>query len=736
MAPEVVDLISDDEDVDVASGSSSNTRTHSATHQANNQPPQTINPSLLSRPQPSRVPSDTNSSTASSHTARNSPGNEASTSRNSPLSFPSPKLEARDVGKGKGRANPSPEIDLSQDTEDVNTATTTDPTWEYANGEFTEEDALKQAIALSLQESTPEQVPKDEHRDVGADRNPTTLPRKGSVVRGAGETGSSLPAGHALVKTLPNWHASPTKDTPIPTPDRPVPLTSKTPPIDIRDTSAVPITDAAMVSSTMSAPKLKDRKDAEPKPSTGFSFAGLNRQQMEQERLARLKRKHEGIPDEPEQPAAKAAKVTQVARDKTVSPPPLRQSSRHQVALEGRTQVSDLPPSSSTTQPTARKSTDSHVNPPSTPSETIPIDDEDAGVSAHAFYPEGVALKTYIEGFPATRTITFPDLITPASNIESALLSSFIWNFDWLLPQFDTRRTRFQLVMHAKSPAERQAIRNDWAGVPNVRLTLPPMEGNVNCMHSKLMLLFYKDEDNTKWKGGHRCRIVVPTANLVDFDWGVGGYMENTVWLIDLPLKAISGVNEETPFQKSLKRFLAAQTVPDDVAQKLDLFDFSKTVRYGFVHTIGGMHSGQAWKLTGLCGLGRTITELGLATKSPLQVDYVTSSVGSLNDDFLSSMYLAAQGDNGKMAYNGRVNKRAALAKQVDGWEENLRLYFPSDGTVKASKGGARRAGTICFSTRWWENPNFPRSNMFDCVSVRWGLLMHNKVCDAKHGDE
>lgn len=44
------------------------------------------------------------------------------------------------------------------------------------------------------------------------------------------------------------------------------------------------------------------------------------------------------------------------------------------------------------------------------------------------------------------------------------------------------------------------------------------MEGQINCMHSKLMLLCHPTY----------LRIVVPSANLVPYDWGEqGGIMEN-----------------------------------------------------------------------------------------------------------------------------------------------------------------------------------------------------------------
>lgn len=55
------------------------------------------------------------------------------------------------------------------------------------------------------------------------------------------------------------------------------------------------------------------------------------------------------------------------------------------------------------------------------------------------------------------------------------------------------------------------------ANVPsNMRFCFPPMHG-VGSMHSKLQLLKYAD----------RLRIVIPTGNLVPYDWGETGVMEN-----------------------------------------------------------------------------------------------------------------------------------------------------------------------------------------------------------------
>ncbi|EXJ70242.1 uncharacterized protein A1O5_06310 [Cladophialophora psammophila CBS 110553] len=792
------------------------------------------------------------SSTISSHTERGSPGEER----------PRP-MARRDNGKGKQRELEIPAIDLSQlDSDDNDDGGVLDS----GNGDLSEDEALRRAIAMSLQEQTP-----CHESNESASMGTSSTSSSAAKVKGKGsagllkDVGSTRNTENATTQTpddrtislspspspafLPNPHQTARGLLTPPSP-------GSTPTTSAADVKTHPTTTRHGSGNSAPTPIPKPQLSS---PSDGmFSLADLDRRQMEAERLARRKRKLEGEGSNHEnqggeghsakvvklsQPATATVTMTATAtesmtrmtestgtgtRSGSGSIPPNHQQltdnirrnsgdSRRQLQLPARnnrpaaaalvpaawgfnagqcTAAIEATSSSWKAEITGNgKNNTSGVAPPPmnatlpnpTPTPlppTINIDDDDnddfvnntttttaatttsnTNSSALNLYPEGIALKTYIAGHSSADTITFAKLVSPSSRLESCLLSSFIWDFDWVFPYFETRRTKFQLVMHARDAAQREALVRDFQGVPNVRLTFPPMGGNVNCMHSKLMLLFYKDEGEEKgdghggaatatvgksalggWKkgggGGQRCRIVVPTANLVDFDWGVGDFMENTVWLIDLPAKplppsstnsasldgATAGGFPETSFEKSLKTFLTAQTVPDDVIRQLDLFDFRRTERYGFVHTIGGMHGGQeAWQSTGLCGLGRTITELGLATRGgAIQMDYVTSSVGSLNDEFLRSMHLAASGDSGLTEYTMRYDKGGRV--KHGNWKENFRFYFPSDNTVRMSKGGPRKAGTICFAIQWWNNPKFPRSNMYDCVSVREGLLMHNKL--------
>lgn len=222
--------------------------------------------------------------------------------------------------------------------------------------------------------------------------------------------------------------------------------------------------------------------------------------------------------------------------------------------------------------------------------------------------------------------------------------------------------------------------------------------------------------------------------------------MENMVFLIDLPrLQDCQRTTAETMtfFGTELIFFLEAMGLERSIIDSIYNFDFTATKDLAFVHNVGGVHSGVSWQRTGYCGLGRAVESLGLATQKRLDIDFVTSSVGSLNDDFLAMLYLGAQGDNGLEEYNWRnpavvSRKRKTPQDNVEARQisrerlrshlrQDIRVYFPTNETVRNSTAGS--AGTICFQSKWFNSPTFPREILRDCKSVRPGMLMHNKVC-------
>lgn len=346
-------------------------------------------------------------------------------------------------------------------------------------------------------------------------------------------------------------------------------------------------------------------------------------------------------------------------------------------------------------------------------------------------FPHGTVKKTWAFGHAREGDDIKLEEVLAKDDLQAAVLSSFQWDVGWLLAKINTSNTQITMVMQAKDEATKQQYRQETAEMSNLRLCFPSMEGQVNCMHSKLMLLSHPTY----------LRIAVPTANLVSYDWGETGSMENMVFIIDLP--RLSG-NQRTSvddlpfFGRELMYFLKAMALERSIVDSLHKFDFSATKNFAFVHTIGGAHTGpeDPWRRTGYCGLGRAVQELNLATKAPLNIDFVTSSVGSLNMDFLSSIYLACEGDDGLREYNWRnlPTSKSKSAKQgttaekqsKNAAEQGLRVYFPTHNTVRASTAGY--AGTICFQSKWYNSPTFPRQILRDCKSTRPGMLMHNKL--------
>ena len=407
-----------------------------------------------------------------------------------------------------------------------------------------------------------------------------------------------------------------------------------------------------------------------------YGIASLGRKQQEQERLARLKRK----------------------RNEPISPPVLNRA-----PLISPTTASSKRVIASVTAPIPTAKDSARTSQSTTPV-ALP-------------YETGAVKKTWAFGYRRDHDVKLEEILQK-STLQAAVLSSFQWDMDWLFSKMETSRTKFVLVMQAKGEDIKDQYHRETASMPNLRLCFPSMEGQVNCMHSKLMLLFHPTF----------LRIVVPTANLVPYDWGEdGGFMENMLFIIDLPVRKPVTEHHVTPFQEELVSFLRVQDMYQDVLDRIELHDFSKTKDFAFVHTMGGSHYKPRMQTTGICGLRSAVKTLALDTRDGIQIDYITSSVGSLNTDFLRTIYRAAQGDDGHWGVG--MSKKIKKDQELDsGWEKHFRCYFPSENTVKASKAGPAGAGTVCFQEDWWHKASFPRDIMRDCISVRPGMLMHNKI--------
>lgn len=344
-------------------------------------------------------------------------------------------------------------------------------------------------------------------------------------------------------------------------------------------------------------------------------------------------------------------------------------------------------------------------------------------------YPRGVVKKTWAFGHERTgNDIKLEEVLEPQS-LKIAVLSAFQWDIDWLFRKIKLGQTKCIFVMQAKDQSMKDQMLEETEEVrKSLRLCFPSMDGLINCMHSKLMLLFHAE----------KLRIAIPTANLLDFDWGESGVMENSVWLIDLPRlpgKA-NTVDDLTNFGKELMYFVKKQDLPDDAIEGILNFDFSATKDIAFVHTVGGMLYDDEAERTGLPGLAQAVRQHNLTTTDP-EIDFAASSMGSLKDEFLKNVHAAVSGQNmleRAEAATAKAKSSFFQAKKPStddhSIRDKVRLYFPTHETVTSSTAGG--AGTICLSRKWFEDMTFPRRCFKDYISTRPGLLSHNKILYAR----
>ncbi|KAK0116055.1 hypothetical protein ONS95_013089 [Cadophora gregata] len=452
--------------------------------------------------------------------------------------------------------------------------------------------------------------------------------------------------------------------------------------------------------SVLSSPGTKAMKASQP---TG-GMLGLNRKAMEEERLRRQKQKQES-----------GQLIAKNKRHASLSP--LSVKEREEVS----TYTNGLGPKAHiASKPEEKRQKLGH-----TTSNVLSRFEEELLSKPGIRFPDGVVKKTWVKGVPRLGDDIKIEEVLQKDDLQLAVLSAFQVEPEWVETKLDPK-TKVMWVLQAKTADEKQKICS--MAPSNYRFCFPSMEGNINCMHSKLQLLAFSTH----------LRVVIPSANLTSYDWGETGVMENVCFLIDLPrLPPGSPSTEPTHFAEELLFFLHAIDLDQGIINSLKKFDFTRTSQMAFVHSIGGSHPDQGiWKRTGYCGLGTAIRKLGLQTDAALDIDFLAASIGSLNQTFLKCLYNAAQGDDGLVEYGWRAEKKSTRNKAMceterklsDTLKDRFRIYFPTGETVANSRGGIGCGGTICIQAKWYDSATFPRHLMHDCQSLRPGILMHSKM--------
>lgn len=162
--------------------------------------------------------------------------------------------------------------------------------------------------------------------------------------------------------------------------------------------------------------RVNEESTSKPEPFQAMPLSGLDRKQMEQERLARLaKRKAEETPTN--QPEAKQARTeTLPGGIRGSKSPPRSPRKGNIVSSDGKSKSQSDKPS---TTPSVQ-------------------------------FPTGVVKKTWNQHCPRNGDDIKIEEVFQASDLELAVLSSFMWEMEWIFSKMDTKSTRFLLIMQAK----------------------------------------------------------------------------------------------------------------------------------------------------------------------------------------------------------------------------------------------------------------------------------------------
>ncbi|KAF8841337.1 phospholipase D/nuclease [Paxillus ammoniavirescens] len=326
-------------------------------------------------------------------------------------------------------------------------------------------------------------------------------------------------------------------------------------------------------------------------------------------------------------------------------------------------------------------------------------------------------------------TFRLTEILGPKIDISFAIISSYSTSVSWIYEFFDPHTP----VILASQPDQsgRATIKNV---LPNWIMTVPFLRNGRGCQHMKI---FYKTG---------RLRVVISTANLVDYDWRD---IENAVWLQDIPPRSQPlphDPKDVDDFPSIMQKVLHAVNVRPALANMLandhpklplqsihDLrskWDFSK-VRVKLIPSIAGKHEGwPAVIQTGHTRLMKAVRDLGLRTgkgraAKELSIECQGSSIGTYSTQWLNEFHFSARGESADEWLDEPKNWRSKLP-----WPA-VKIIFPSLKTVRASALGEPGGGTMFCRTNQWEGAKFPRELFHDSNSVGGRVLMHTKMIIA-----
>ncbi|KAG8952310.1 hypothetical protein FRC04_004738 [Tulasnella sp. 424] len=313
--------------------------------------------------------------------------------------------------------------------------------------------------------------------------------------------------------------------------------------------------------------------------------------------------------------------------------------------------------------------------------------------------------------------------------IKLIIFASYSNDIDWILRIFPENVP----VIFIGQPGENgnATVHNI---LPNWVKATPFLANGRGCMHMKFMLVFYSTG---------RLRIMVSTANFVDYDWRD---IENTAWVQDFPLR--SKPIEHDPkaddfpaqFQHVLSKLNFAPAIQSHlkgdhpqlplraITELRTRWDWSK-VTVKLVVSLAGKYQGVREVVkSGHTNLATAIREVGAMCPEgkELALECQGSSIGTYSAAWLNEFVSSAKGQSLSRWFSWK--NQQPRGKIPIPPASRLKILFPSLRTVDESVLKRPGGGTMFCREKQWEAKTFPKQLFHDSKSKRGGVLMHSKM--------
>ncbi|RDA88053.1 hypothetical protein CP532_5267 [Ophiocordyceps camponoti-leonardi (nom. inval.)] len=286
---------------------------------------------------------------------------------------------------------------------------------------------------------------------------------------------------------------------------------------------------------------------------------------------------------------------------------------------------------------------------------------------------------------------------------------NFLHDVNFLMNAFDSdiRHAIDVHIVHGfwkSDDANRLALAQEASQFPNVRLHVAPMPEMFGTHHSKMMVLFRRDDT---------AQIVIHTANMIAKDWT---NMTNAVWCSPL-LPRLGHASASSGFKSDLLAYLASydrrSPICKPLADQLAGYDFS-LVKAALIASVPGRHDTRSGTLWGWAALERRLKSVPCRVGDS-EVIVQISSMATLGprDDWLQ-----------KTLFDSLARCKAPCDGQP---RSRFKVVFPTADEVRQSLDGYASGGSIHTKTQ-------SRQQASQLEYLR--PMLHHWANDSRHGRE